>query len=96
MFYISIGIACLNEYHIIPYTEVKNYCGDSALDIAVKKNKLDVSLYLISCGCGNDEDKGKVLVEACRSGKLQVVKKLVEKHEVNPNGNELYDMIMVV
>ena len=60
----------------------------------MRKNELDIALYLISGGYGSGEAKDKVLVEACRSGKLEVVKKLVEQHKVNPKGDELYIIVV--
>ena len=49
--------------------------------------RLDIALYLISRGCGSDEDKVKVFIDACRSGKLKVAKKLVKQHKVDPKGD---------
>ena len=51
--------------------------------------RLDVALYLINDGCGSDTDKGKVFIDACRSGKLKVAKKLVEQHKVDPKGDDM-------
>ena len=73
--------------YCIFFADVKDGNGDSPLDVAVRKNNLDMALYLISRGCGSNEDKGKVLVEACQSGKLKVVKELVEQHNVDPKGD---------
>ena len=47
---------------------------------------VDVAHYLITRGCGGDEDKGKLLCGACWHGKLDMVKELVEQHKVNPTG----------
>ena len=55
----------------------------------MSENELDVALYLISRGCGSDEDKGTVFIEACQSGELKVVRGLVEQHNVNPKGETL-------
>ena len=47
----------------------------------------DVGLYLIKHhGCGDEQDKAKLLCKACRWGNLDVVKELVEQHNVDPNG----------
>ena len=73
--------------YCIFFADVKDGNEDSPLDVAVRKNNLDMALYLISRGCGSNEDKDKVLVEACQSGKLKVVKELVEQHSVNPKGD---------
>ena len=53
-------------------------------------DELDIALYLISRGCRSDEDKDKLLITACQSGKLKVVKELVEQHNVNPKGMSLF------
>ncbi len=62
--------------------------GQSPLDIALGRlyidGYVDVALYLMSRGCGGDEDKAKLLCRACRRGKLGVVKELVEQHKVDP------------
>ncbi len=39
----------------------------------------------MSRGCGGNEHKTALLCEACRSGKLDVAKELVEQHKVDPN-----------
>ncbi len=44
----------------------------------------DVALYLVRRGCGSDENKAKFLCRACYCGELDVVKELVEQHEVDP------------
>ncbi len=64
--------------------------GQSPLDIALEKwyevgeGCVDVALYLMSRGCGSDEDKAKLLCAACHYGNLGVVKGLVELHTVDP------------
>ncbi|XP_064397861.1 uncharacterized protein LOC135344563 isoform X2 [Halichondria panicea] len=69
-------------------TDVRDYEGQSPLDRALEHlyndNCVDVALYLMSRGCGCDEDKAKLLCGVCRSGKLDVVKELVEQHQVDP------------
>ncbi len=62
--------------------------GQSPLDIALddlydNEGCVDVALYLMSRGCGRDEDKAKLLCEACWLGKLDAVKELVELHKVD-------------
>ena len=54
---------------------------------------MDIALYLFNHGCGSDEDKDKVLMQACQSGKLKVVKELVERHNVNPKSEILRENI---
>ncbi len=48
------------------------------------ENCMDVALYLMSRGCGYNSDKEKLLCAACRWGNLNLVKKLVEQHKVDP------------
>ena len=46
-----------------------------------------VGLYLIEChGYGDKQDKAKLLCKACKKGNLDVVKELIEQHNVDPNG----------
>ena len=59
---------------------------DLALQSLYNDDCVDVALYMINRGCGDDEDKDKLLCRACRWGKLDVVKELVEKHDRDPNG----------
>ncbi len=64
--------------------------GYSPLDRALKdlddEDCMDVALYLMSRGCAcGDEDKARLLCEACRCGMLGVVKELVEQYKVDPN-----------
>ena len=72
------------------HTDVRNDEGQSPLDLALEEMDddccIDVALYLINHGCGDDEDKDKLLCTACRCGKLDVVKELVEEHDRDPNG----------
>ncbi len=65
--------------------------GQSPLDKALEEwyergdSCVDVAHYLMSRGCGGDEDKAKLLCAACHHGRLGVVKDLVELHKVDPN-----------
>ena len=72
------------------HTDVINDEGQSPLDLALEipcdVGCIDVALYLINHGCGDDEDKDKLLCEACWWGKLDVVKELVEEHDRDPKG----------
>ena len=69
--------------------------GCSPLDIAMDKysNKgagcVDTAYYLMKRGCGDDHHKTLLLLGACRWGKLDMVKELVEQHRVNPNGESV-------
>ena len=47
----------------------------------------DVGLYLMKHhDCVDEQDKAKLLCKACQRGNLDVVKELVEQHNVDPNG----------
>ncbi len=62
--------------------------GWSPLDMAlggVSGGCVDVALYLMSRGCGGDEDKAKLLCAACQWGRLGLVKELIEQDKVDPN-----------
>ena len=47
---------------------------------------LDIALFLINHGVDDEQDKARLLCEACEWGNLDVVKELVEQHIVDPNG----------
>ena len=48
---------------------------------------VDVALYLMNRGCpSNNEDRAKLLSGACKHGKLDAVKELVEQHHIIPSG----------
>ena len=51
---------------------------------------LNVALYLTNHGVDDEQDKARLLCEACKWGNLVVMKELVEQHNVDPNG-EYYD-----
>ena len=55
----------------------------------MRENELDIALYLFNHDCGSDKDKDKVLMQACESGELKVVKELVEQHSITPTGEIL-------
>ena len=77
-------------------TGVRNGKGQTPLDKALDINTLgetgskdfpEVALYLIDCGCPEgSKDKLKILRGACRWGKLDMLKKLIEQLKVDPNG----------
>ena len=77
--------------------DVRNRNGQTPLDKVLDYFTLfetssedfpDVALYLIDCGCpeGNG-DKAKILRAACRWGKLDMLKELIEQFKVDPKGN---------
>ena len=69
---------------------VRDADGQSPLDVALdegSEDNGDVGLYLMKHnGCGDEQDKAKLLCKACQRGNLDVVKELVEQHNVDPNG----------
>ena len=60
------------------------------MDLAQDERSRDdgrVGFYLMKRrGCGDKQDQAKVLCKACQGGNIDVVKELVEQHNVNPNG----------
>ena len=61
--------------------------GLSPLDLALGHYRsVDVALYLINHGAGDDKDKAKLLCKACGLDRLDIVKELVEEHELDPKG----------
>ena len=60
---------------------------DTALDSLSNSNCVDIAYYLIvECGYGGEEEKMMLLCRACYHGKLDMVKKLVLQHNIDPNG----------
>ena len=56
------------------------------MDIALALHRsVDVALYLINRGAGDDKDKAKLLCKACELDRLDVVEELVEEHKLDPN-----------
>ena len=55
-------------------------------NLSQEESYFDIVLYLMTNGCGNDEDRAKLLCDACEHGKLDVVKELVEHHHTIPSG----------
>ena len=72
----------------LTHADVKDGHGRAPLDIALENlyddGCIDLALYLINHGCGDDEDKNKLLCGSCRWGRLDVVKELVEEHNCDP------------
>ena len=63
---------------------------DRALDEMYDSNCLNVAVYLINKGCGDEEEIAKVLAGSCYHGKLDMVKELVELYKVDPKGQHVY------
>ena len=68
---------------------VRDDNGRSPLDLALDEGSEDdgrVGLYLIKHhGWSDEQDKAKLLYKACKWGRLDVVKELIEQHNVDPN-----------
>ena len=75
-------------------TGVRNDQGRSLVDTALTNmyeyydpdRGLNIALVLINHGVDDEQDKAKLLCEACKGGNLDVVKELVEQLNVDPNG----------
>ncbi len=70
--------------------------GKSPLDYALDGHNdnydevsVYIALYLVNHGCGDDKDKDRLLFAACCQGELNVVKELITKHKVEPNGERI-------
>ena len=63
---------------------------DSPLDEVVRMHDSDRMLYLAIHGCGNSKFKDAAIIKACFYGRLEVAKKLIEQHNINPKGNHDY------
>ena len=72
------GRSLVDMTHTHMYEYDDPYCG------------LDIALFLINHGVGDEQDKAKVLCKACDRRNLDVVKELIEQYNVDPNG-EYYD-----
>ena len=55
-------------YMLLINTDIKDKNGESPLDSALNRNKLDTALYLINHDFDSDEDKSKAVVESLYSG----------------------------
>ena len=75
-------------------TGVRDGQGRSLVDITLTSmyefddpdRGLDFALFLINHGVDDEQDKARLLCEACEWGNLDVVKELVEQLNVDPNG----------
>ena len=59
--------------------------GLSPLDRTLEYGHVDVPYYLFHLGYGDDKNRVKLLCNASRHGKLDVVQELVEQHKVDPS-----------
>ena len=72
---------------------LNNDVGQTPLDVALSHwfiRGIDVAFYLVKRGCGRREDKGKLLCAACQCGRLDIVKELVEQHNLDILGEHRY------
>ena len=85
-----------NELILLTFTTgVRDDQGRSLVDTTLDKfypedGLVDIALFLINNGVDDEQDKARLSCEACQRGRLDVVKELVEQHNVDPNG-EYYD-----
>ena len=82
-------------------TDVVNGNNESPLDKAMgnlfwREGCVDVGLYLINNGCGNNSTRAKLLCGACKRGRLDVVKELVEQHHIIPSGKHSTRYCLIV
>ena len=72
---------------ITPLTDIRDDEGQSPLDVALDHCvSVDVPLYLVNHGCGDDKDKANLLCRACEENRLDIVKELVEEHKLDLKG----------
>ena len=76
-----------NNYYAFILTGVKDGDEDSPLDKVVGMDYSDRMFHLVNNECGGNKFKDAAIIEACRYGRLEVVKKLIEQHNINPKGN---------
>ena len=82
----TIGVRDSQGHSLVDMTLVNIYEYDDP------DHGLDIALYLINHGVDDEQDKARLLCEACYLGNLDIVKELVEQHNVDPNG-EYYDCV---
>ena len=83
-----------NELVLLTFTTgVRGGQGRSLVDMTLTNMDeydpdlgLNIALFLINHGVDDEQDKARLLCEACELGNLDVVKELVEQHNVDPNG----------
>ena len=73
------------------HIDVRDDEGQTPLEVALNylyhdEGCVSVSLYLLKIGCGDKKHRLKLMCGACWRGNLDVVKELVERYRINPNG----------
>ena len=92
-----------NELILLTFTTgVRDGQGRSLVDTTLTNmdeydpdGGLGIALYLINHGVDDEQDKARVLCEACKSRNLNVMKELVEQHNVDPNGEYITCCLML-
>ena len=85
-------ILSVSELHYI--LDLRDDKGNSLLDRAInnmyEEVYPEVALYLMNKGCETDKESlTKLFCEACRTGKLEIVKELIEQHKLDPKSEPL-------
>ena len=81
------GPQCFDRLLYVLSLDMRDDKGRTPLDTAIENSTIAVR-YLMDHGSGmcGDKQRGKLLCRACNSGNLDMVKKLVERHKVDPKG----------
>ena len=81
-------------------SDAKDDGGQSPLDRALDPDNLyynegciDVANHLIGSGQGGRNEQAKLLCGVCWWGKLDMVKKLVEQDNIDPNGKHVSSLL---
>ena len=85
------GPQCFSSLLYALSSDARDNKGRTPLDMAIENNT-SAAIYLMNHGSSMccDKERGKLLCKACSSGKLDMVKKLVEQHKVDPKGQYVY------
>ena len=74
------------------YADIKDDNGHSLLEIALMSDKfhhikdcIDVAIYLVNTGCGNEQDISDLFCRACQTKRRDVLAQLVAEHKIDPN-----------
>ena len=83
------------SYHVTVFilcdthTESTGIDGHSPLYWAIYKDRTEVERHLREYGCTVDDgDKDRLLVGACKAGRLDVMKELIEDHNCDPTSKQ--------
>lgn len=67
------------------HTEMTDSNGYSPLAIAIENGMIEVERYLRDNGCTVDGDNQWLLFAACKHGRQELIKELVEVHDCDPS-----------